>query len=43
MRVLLLFCHPVEDSYNAALHGWPRRSLERARFLNKVERAMARF
>jgi putative NADPH-quinone reductase len=30
MRVLLLFCHPVEDSYHAALHRTARGALERA-------------
>lgn len=30
MRVLLLFCHPVEDSYQAALHRTARETLERA-------------
>ena len=30
MRVLLLFCHPVEDSYNAALRQVARAALERA-------------
>jgi putative NADPH-quinone reductase len=30
MRVLLLFCHPVEDSYHAALHRTARAALERA-------------
>ena len=30
MRVLLLFCHPVEDSYHAALHRAARAALERA-------------
>jgi NAD(P)H dehydrogenase (quinone) len=30
MRVLLLFCHPVEDSYQAALHRTARAALERA-------------
>ena len=30
MRVLLIFCHPVEDSYNAALHRVARTVLERA-------------
>ena len=30
MRVLLIFCHPVEDSYNAALHRVARAALERA-------------
>jgi putative NADPH-quinone reductase len=30
MRVLLIFCHPVEDSYNAALHGVAKAALERA-------------
>jgi NAD(P)H dehydrogenase (quinone) len=30
MRVLLLFCHPVEDSYHAALHRTARSALERA-------------
>jgi NAD(P)H dehydrogenase (quinone) len=29
MRVLLIFCHPVEDSYNAALHRAARAALER--------------
>jgi putative NADPH-quinone reductase len=29
MRVLLLFCHPVEDSYHAALHRAARAALER--------------
>lgn len=31
MRVLLIFCHPVEDSYNGALHRAARAALERAR------------
>ena len=30
MRVLLIFCHPVEDSYNAALHRVAKAALERA-------------
>jgi NAD(P)H dehydrogenase (quinone) len=30
MRVLLVFCHPVEDSYQAALHRTARKALERA-------------
>jgi NAD(P)H dehydrogenase (quinone) len=30
MRVLLLFCHPVEDSYQAALHRTAKAALERA-------------
>ena len=30
MRVLLLFCHPVEDSYNAALHRTAVGALEHA-------------
>ena len=30
MRVLLLFCHPVEDSYQAALHRAARAALEQA-------------
>ncbi len=30
MRILLLFCHPVEDSYQAALHRTARETLERA-------------
>ena len=30
MRVLLLFCHPVEDSYHAALHRTACSALERA-------------
>jgi NAD(P)H dehydrogenase (quinone) len=30
MRVLLLFSHPVEDSYQAALHRTARAALERA-------------
>lgn len=30
MRVLLLFCHPVEDSYLAALHRTALAALERA-------------
>jgi NAD(P)H dehydrogenase (quinone) len=30
MRVLLLFCHPVEDSYSAALRQVARAALERA-------------
>jgi putative NADPH-quinone reductase len=30
MRVLLIYCHPVEDSYNAALHRAARAGLERA-------------
>jgi len=30
MRVLLLFCHPVEDSYQAALHRTARGALEQA-------------
>ena len=30
MRVLLLFSHPVEDSYQAALHRTARAGLERA-------------
>ena len=30
MRVLLLFCHPVEDSYHAALHRTARGARERA-------------
>ena len=30
MRVLLLFCHPVEDSYHAALHCAARGALEQA-------------
>jgi putative NADPH-quinone reductase len=30
MRVLLLFCHPVEDSYHAALHRTAVAALERA-------------
>ncbi|MGH6944280.1 MAG: NAD(P)H-dependent oxidoreductase [Geminicoccaceae bacterium] len=30
MRVLLIFCHPVETSYNAALHRAARTALERA-------------
>jgi putative NADPH-quinone reductase len=30
MRVLLLFCHPVEDSYHAALRQVARAALERA-------------
>lgn len=30
MRVLLLFCHPVEDSYHATLHRTARTALERA-------------
>jgi putative NADPH-quinone reductase len=30
MHVLLLFCHPVEDSYNAALRQVARAALERA-------------
>jgi NAD(P)H dehydrogenase (quinone) len=30
MRILLLFCHPVEDSYQAALHRTARAALERA-------------
>lgn len=30
MRVLLVSCHPVEDSYNAALHRAARSALERA-------------
>jgi NAD(P)H dehydrogenase (quinone) len=29
MRVLLIYCHPVEDSYNAALHRAARAALER--------------
>ena len=30
MRVLLIFCHPVGDSYHAALHRVAREALERA-------------
>ena len=30
MRVLLIYCHPVEDSYNAALHRAARAALGRA-------------
>ena len=30
MRVLLIFCHPVENSYNAALHRVAKAALERA-------------
>lgn len=30
MRILLLYCHPVEDSYHAALHRTARAALERA-------------
>jgi NAD(P)H dehydrogenase (quinone) len=30
MPVLLIFCHPVEDSYNAALHRAAKAALERA-------------
>ena len=30
MRVLLIYCHPVEDSYNAALHRAARAALENA-------------
>jgi putative NADPH-quinone reductase len=30
VRVLLVFCHPVEDSYNAALHRVAGAALERA-------------
>ena len=30
MRVLLVFCHPVEDSYQDALHRAARAALERA-------------
>jgi putative NADPH-quinone reductase len=30
MRVLLLFCHPVETSFHAALHRAARMALERA-------------
>jgi NAD(P)H dehydrogenase (quinone) len=30
MRVLLLFCHPVEDSFQAALHRTAKAALERA-------------
>lgn len=30
MRVLLVFCHPVEDSYQGALHRAARAALERA-------------
>jgi NAD(P)H dehydrogenase (quinone) len=30
MRVLSIFCHPVEDSYNAALHRAAKAALERA-------------
>lgn len=30
MRVMLVYCHPVEDSYNAALHRTARAALERA-------------
>lgn len=30
MRVLFLFCHPVEDSYHAALHDTARSALARA-------------
>ena len=30
MRVLLIFCHPVEGSYNAALHRVAKAALERA-------------
>jgi NAD(P)H dehydrogenase (quinone) len=29
MRVLLIYCHPVEDSYNASLHRAARAALER--------------
>jgi hypothetical protein len=30
MRVLLIFCHPLEDSYNAALHRAAKAALGRA-------------
>lgn len=30
MRVLVVFAHPVESSYNAALHGAVVRALTRA-------------
>ena len=30
MRVLLIFCHPVEDSYNAVLHRVAKAALEHA-------------
>lgn len=30
MRVLLIFCHPAQDSYNGALHRAARAALERA-------------
>ena len=30
MRILLIFCHPLEDSYQAALHRTSRGALERA-------------
>ena len=30
MRVLLIFCHPIEDSYHGALHRTARAALERA-------------
>ena len=30
MRVLLLFCHPVETSFHAALHNTAKAALERA-------------
>ena len=31
MRVLLIFCHPLEHSYNAALHRAAKAALGRAR------------
>ena len=30
MRVLVIFCHPVESSYNAALHNEVVRNLRQA-------------
>ena len=40
MRVLLIYCHPVEDSYNAALHRAARAGLERAGHAVDVRIAM---